>query len=347
MIELYLRDCPNNSADLLKWWSDNFHTLTIKPQIDIRALSNDQALVRFMDLPKLCDLLANSRLILPLLGRFIDGDPYECSASKSYKHMHRPQLEDYVLLRRKYAPYLFTHPEVFYDWFGGGLPFEKYVQGLTEEDLRRTAWFLERERLKNDLACSCWYKGPQESDAMWRIYANHIGVAVISSVSRMKAGIKSYSIPKVAEKDFKLVLARVHYDDVTESGSSEPWLIKRKAFQHEKEVRLFCDCPIVDSVGLELKVDLASFIERIVITPFAEDWQSEAIRRMIQSGPFPQLSISKSPLMRAPKNSLPFSELCPTLYPAIGRSTASVAAKQPRRTTSQHTRTKGLMRPPK
>ena len=311
---------------MLRWRFRNFQMVTIKPPLDARDLRDAEVLVRFMDLPKLFDLLANSRLLLPQLEHLIEGDPFECSASKSYKHLSRQQLEQHVLLRREYAPNLLTRPDIlfFHDWFAPshstGSSFNRYVQGLSVLDLRKTAWYLERERLKHDLVCSCWYRGRQESDAMWRIHADRTGVAIFSSVSRMRTAIKCCSVPKIAAHDFKLTLAKVRYDDTTESRRLKPWLIKRKAFQHEQEVRLTCDCPILDSPGLALKVDPALLIQEIIVTPFAANWQSEAIIAMVKSGSFHKIRTRKSEHMRPPKTWSPLSMLRPTVRRANGNS---------------------------
>ena len=324
MIEHYLKEAPTNSADLLRWWFHASQTVVVKPDIHAIDLPEDEVLVRYMDLPKLFDILANSRLILPMLGKLIGQDPFECSTAKSYHHFSRVKLEAYVMSRSKYAPNRFNPHQL-------PLPdssFEQYVKSLTQAELSKIAWHLERERLKNDLVCSCWYRGRKESDAMWKIYAKPIGVAVFSSVSRMKAAITSYSIPKIASKDFKLTLARVQYGDASETRKLKPWLIKREAFLHEHEARLTCDCPTVNSPGLELKVDPAVLIEKIVITPFAEDWESEAIIAMIKSSSFPKLPLVPSDHMRQPKTAWPSFTRRPHLGPAFRRKPTNGSANQ-------------------
>jgi len=333
MIEQYLREAPTDPQEWKRWYGERFHQVAVKPSIDARGLPDDTPIQRFMDLPKFLDLVAKQRLILPRLKRLMDGDPFECSEAKMYDDFDRTKLQDYILSREQYAPDLFNPYE--YEppgWHGGGQSsrsrYEHFVRSLTDEHLIDAAWYLERERLKDDLVCGCWYLGRQESDAMWRIYANQIGVSVVSSVSRLKAGIQSCSVPKVCERDFTLTLAEVQYGDRKECGRLPPWLIKRKSFEHEKEVRLYCDCLTVSYRGLELKVDLTALIEEIVVTPFADDWQCQAIIAMIKSSSFKELNIRQSDHMRPPENAWPSSQTSSggPFTGIIGTATASLVS---------------------
>jgi hypothetical protein len=74
------------------------------------------------------------------------------------------------------------------------------------------------------------------------------------------------------------------------------------------EVRLYCDWLDVSHRGWELKVDLAALIEEIVVTPFADDWQCQAIIAMIKSSSFKDLKIRQSDHMRLPENAWPSSQ---------------------------------------
>jgi hypothetical protein len=57
---------------------------------------------------------------------------------------------------------------------------------------------------------------------------------------------------------------------------------EEKGVPARNEVRLYCDSPSGASPGLELQVDVAELVEEIVITPFADDWQVEAIQAAIE-----------------------------------------------------------------
>lgn len=172
------------------------------------------------------------------------------------------------------------------------------------EKLKEVVWYLERERLKNNLVCSCWYKGVSESDAMWKIYASQLGVSISSSAARMESGMKLV-VPKILATRTEFKLAAVQYENPKTCRNSEPWLIKRKAFNHEKEVRLFCDVPFAFGSQFEIQVDITKLIEEIVITPFAKPWQVAAIKGAIEAllkeGGARSVIVRQSKHMRVPE----------------------------------------------
>lgn len=142
-------------------------------------------------------------------------------------------------------------------------------------------WFAEHARLKHDVACSCWYGSGVESDAMWRLYCGHVGVSVSTSISRIKKAVTCY-VPKALVDRFKLSLAKVTYSDDETCGQTLPWLVKRLAFRHEEELRLFLDYPLIRAAGFELVIDPRVLIEKITVTPYAQKWEFEAVKATVE-----------------------------------------------------------------
>ena len=281
---------PEELGARKQWREDNFKKVTVSPKFVLSGISDDETLRRFVNLPKLFDLLNNKRLVLPTLEDLIKGDPFECFAKKNFDHLNRAELEFRAKQLEEYAPDS-SHSPVYppnleAHEFLGFRPTETHfnseIKEMSDKELRDAVWYLERKRLKNDLVCSCWHKGTVESDAMWKIYASQLGVSISSSASRMKSSIKMI-VPKIYAEQADLNLAAVHYEDTDECRDIEPWLIKRKAFVHEKEVRLYCDVPFWFRPKFQLEVDLSTFIEEIVITPFAEAWQVAGIKGAIEA----------------------------------------------------------------
>ena len=278
----------------------------MSPELVLSGVSTNETLQRFMNLSKLFDLLINKRLVLPDLKELIQGDPFECCAKRSFDHLDRAALELRARQLKEYAPESVRYPpRILPPPFLYSPPeFGSDIQQMTLEDLKDAVWYLERERLKGDLVCSCWHKGAVESDAMWKIYAPQLGVSISSSVARMKSGMKMI-VPKILAGRAILNLAVVHYDDTAECGNSEPWLIKRKAFTHENEIRLYCDGPYRRGSNFQLEVDLSIFIEEIVITPFAAAWQfpgiKGAIEALLKEAGAGQITVRQSKHMLAPE----------------------------------------------
>ncbi|HEY3930738.1 MAG TPA: hypothetical protein VGM58_00030 [Verrucomicrobiae bacterium] len=311
------KQAPADPEARIQWRKENYKRIAVSPKLLLSGVSDSERLRRFVDLPKLFDLLKNKRLILPTLGKLIEGDPFECFAKKSFSHLRRDELEARAKELEEYTPESSRLPYFPPNLSAGevlsfafeqrhlrGSQFYTEIQQMTLDDLKDTIWYLERERLKENLVCSCWHEGTVESDAMWKIYASQLGVSINSSAARMKSSVKMI-IPKIYAEQAQLKLAAVQYEDTDECQNIEPWLIKRKAFMHEKEVRLYCDVPFIFSPKFELEIELSTFIEEIVITPFIAAWQvagiKGAIEALLKEAGVGQIVVRQSKHMRAPQ----------------------------------------------
>jgi hypothetical protein len=80
---------------------------------------------------------------------------------------------------------------------------------------------------------SCWHESEFESAALWDLYARESGVAILSSVQRLKEAITCQD---------SLFLGRVRYANyktvAIPTNVLVPPYLKRESFSHEKEVRL-------------------------------------------------------------------------------------------------------------
>lgn len=282
----------------------------ITATIDFKDIPPKQPFRRYIDLPKLFDMLANKHLVMPRLRQLAEGDPFECSARKRYDYLEcanpdRPKLEQ----RAKELWQLAPEPD-------RSLPFrtvlsdsfDKIIQEMPLKELRNALSYLELERLKRDVVCSCWHKGTGESDAMWKIYAAQLGVCIESSRERLESAI-SIEKSEVGKPTIQLTMAAVEYSDVKKSGDREPWLVKRNAFRFEEEARLYCDVPFSFGRGLNVPVDLSRLIKEIVITPFAKEWQvpgiQSAIEAVLRDAHVEGIEVRSSEHMRKPETGWP------------------------------------------
>ena len=306
------KQLPADPEAFKLWLEENYREVVAPTKLELTGVSTDDTLQRFIDLPKLFTLLKSRSLFLPRLKQLIKGDPFECYCQKNYDHLDRPELETLAKQLELYAPdeakgTIFP-PEITNVWakIGHGKPlFDHQIQKMPIEDLKKAVWYLERERLKNDLVCCCWYKGKGESDAMWKIYATQLGVMFTTSPARIEKATQLV-LPKIYLEFTKLKLAAVHYKDTEDCGNDDPWLIKREAFRHEQEVRLYCEnAPI----GFKVEVNLPDFIEKIVITPFAKPWElagiEEAIKTLLKAVGADVIPVEQSKHMRPPEINWP------------------------------------------
>jgi hypothetical protein len=157
---------------------------------------------------------------------------------------------------------------------------------------------------RRDYFVNCWHAAEHESAAMWRIYgAPGAGVAIITNGGRLEAAL--------ASEHRQLYLGAVRYldPDTFEIGAPNAYdtlMVKRSSYEYEHEVRLvhwatgsFHDAladatwnegtmrfdGIVDDdrpvvAGISLVCELATLIERVIVSPFAPRWYVPMVERL-------------------------------------------------------------------
>ena len=129
----------------------------------------------------------------------------------------------------------------------------------------------------SDLFGQCWSL-KEESDAMWRIYSPlKEGIKIGTSIGKLKM-IKGLEYSYIN----KVYYYRDLSDGLKEIRNKHPFqegLIKRDAFEHEKEVRLITlnNKKIIGdkdnkSNYIEFSVDVKVLIEEIVVDPRCKDY---------------------------------------------------------------------------
>ena len=110
------------------------------------------------------DLISAS---LAPIGKLQEGDPHECETIPDYSNVPRERLkcqilslaEDYVTaqelghwLPAKFDLLSFLAPIRVTDESVG-----EVLDRMSDEEVRRAAWSVERKRLLAELYCNCWY----------------------------------------------------------------------------------------------------------------------------------------------------------------------------------------------
>lgn len=148
-------------------------------------------------------------------------------------------------------------------------------------------WPFLVQNLRKVILISCWHENAHESAAMWKLYSREYdGIAV-------KTDFESFTESLVCGD--KVFVGRVEYIDydrdfISEESFFNPYLYKRKSFEHEKEVRAIalesplpsqgssCDLSSAfHEVGKYCEVNVASMIKEVVVAPYAEDWFVELV----------------------------------------------------------------------
>jgi hypothetical protein len=148
----------------------------------------------------------------------------------------------------------------------------------------------------------CWCR-KSLSDAMWRIYSpNGLGVRIGTTRQRLQEAlteaksrqpdlrfkIKNVEYLYQEELDFKLDDVRKSLlDNYTFSNAIEPLLLKRKAFDHERETRAvlynqeYIDKP--GTKGISIQIEPFEFVTSIWVDPRAPTPFVEAYRHYLKN----------------------------------------------------------------
>lgn len=162
---------------------------------------------------------------------------------------------------------------------------ERTIKRLKKDALERCVFDMEMRMSRERIVCSCWYGGSGESDAMWKIYGQ-TGVAISSTVGRLARSLKGKYSTLIASHDpQEYEISPVLYVEDSDPKSmddfyrSRPWMLKRKAFEHEKEVRMSHRLSNLASAesGMDIDVDPQVLIKEIVLSPFNPEWMNFSI----------------------------------------------------------------------
>ena len=122
---------------------------------------------------------------------------------------------------------------------------------------------------------SCWHEGEHESDAMWKLYSGSgQGIAIESNVGQLRRSLEAegLQIDRVRYMDFER-------DPIEKGHRRYRGFVKRKSFEHEREVRgtiLLRE----EGKGVLVGCDLDILITRIHVSPLAEDFVKAAVEAL-------------------------------------------------------------------
>ena len=153
-----------------------------------------------------------------------------------------------------------------------------------DAELKEILEFWKRSR--RSFVVKCWFKGGEESYAMWNLYAGEReGVAIRSDVSSLWNSFtegQPVFVGEVQYIDYKT-------DTFHELDDFAPALMKRKGYANENEVRgYYRDVPMKDGEidnspeadnrpGVYRKIDLDMLVKEVRVAPGAAPWFVELV----------------------------------------------------------------------
>lgn len=181
----------------------------------------------------------------------------------------------------------FNRVDCFEDVFESTYPVynEEHRKDYYEDPLDKKAYNTMASLSQKHTYVSCFHKNDYESAFMWKQYAGDEGIAIVTTVERLK---KSFHV-----EENEIYICDVQYIDYTKEFMPEGniyylSLYKRKSFIHENEVRcLFGDNVSVpkypEAKGVLMNTDLNELIEKVYISPYAPKYMKEDVKNILLS----------------------------------------------------------------
>jgi hypothetical protein len=256
--------------------------------VDVGAsLKPEQKIWRYLSFDKLVSLLESECLYLAPIANLVAFDPFEgylpkvaleAMAGMFSNRLH--SLESVVSQIRNNARHQGKYSDPAFQ--KGDLEITKYLEEY------RTGLFETYHAVAMSTAVNCWHMNDHESEAMWKLYSDGgKGVAIESDVISLRKSVEEresvYHAWIGAIRYFDFYDSNLKSTDCLSDGHLVP-LAKRKAFEHEKELRLFVTSDVEAEHSLPtpkpvlLPVDLTRLIKRIVVSPFAQEPYSSSVR---------------------------------------------------------------------
>ncbi len=279
-------------------------------------IPKDKKLWRYMSLDKLINLLDTKRLFFTPISSYANSDPFEGllpkvaldAISESSLGTYHSMLENRKKLRElileKDPNFEENSPEIS----------KKLLE--FEESLENHLPKVEQSffNVMNSIVVNCWHQNDDESEAMWRLYSDtNKGVAIQTTLEALTNSITDTKKDRIYFTEIKYI----DFNDTTLKPSDcvvnrniGP-LLKRTAFSHEKEARLFF-VPEKDYLNPEtskpahelVDIDLDTLIEKVYISPYASEPFPSSVECILKMFGLPDSKIVRSKLLTPNQNLL-------------------------------------------
>jgi hypothetical protein len=217
---------------------------------------------KYMDFSKFASMLTTRSLYFACPSQF--SDPYEGLLPRSHVLAESNILQN--IIDQNFLP--------LRDQLAArGIPVERMdgvLGGLVSQLLAAY------KQVNGKFGVSCWHESEYESDAMWKLYsASGQGIAIESTVGQLRESLGNRTdllIDPVRYMDFE--------QDPIEKGHRHYRLfVKRKGFEHEKEVRATILLP-KEGEGVALNCDLDILITSVHVSPTVDAFVRDAIEAL-------------------------------------------------------------------
>jgi hypothetical protein len=250
----------------------------------------DGPICHYLSFSKLLRLITDSAIFFPKLQCYQRLDPYECTlwpakryADKSLAHLR--WWATTVTPFNTMSPNSSTDERI--------ATIRRVRNEIERADSAQVAELIKTYEIREwaeGVICNCWHLNAEESDAMWKIYSGNSGAAIFTTVKQLASSILGYLTPNEYEKNTPWVIVPVLYrneDQLTDLPNfyvEHPWVLKRRAFEHEKELRIFKALPGGDRAGSghDVRVNTQALINKILLSPLNAEWENKVIETTLR-----------------------------------------------------------------
>lgn len=264
-----------------------------------KSLADTDVLWRYMPLDKFIDLVSTKTLFFAPLAWYAKSDPFE-------GYLPSVALDVFASISRRFRD---EHLQIMEKLFSNvpearSIEITKLRDDVEGQPRQMMALF------KNMVSClmvNCWYRSDHESEGMWGLYSKE-GVAVRTSVGALRAALAGdvqqpvVHLGAVKYLDFSdrnLVAS----DCVTDDGQLMG-MIKRVAYAHEKEVRMYVtddrpphDLTMHAPASTRIPVNVDALVEGVMVSPLASGALEDAVKTVCRWAKLDERLVTKSKLL--------------------------------------------------
>ena len=226
---------------------------------DLQPQSDEIRIWRYLDLPKLLDLLQTRSLHFARIDTL--DDPYEATLPMGNAMANKATISE-----------LLSFPD-----------------SKQNPDQLRALFEKGTHLSRQTMFVNCWHEANQESPALWRLYASAKGSVAIQSTYGRLASVLSEDVyvGLVRYLDFHSPFQGLPIGNVLHAP-----MYKRQEFSHEKEVRavmwdmkdhtgeISTELTAKRPLGRKLSVDLGELVESISLQPTMPEWMATSIEEL-------------------------------------------------------------------
>ena len=124
------------------------------------------------------------------------------------------------------------------------------------------------------IAVNCWHLSEYQSMAMWKIYSGEKGIAIQTSVAKLKEAFNKLS-DSIRLGEISYTDAPIDHPTGWTADKFIRCMTKRKCFEFEKEVRALVwdtsDLSRVDDGSAKIPIEINSLLENVYLSPESGD----------------------------------------------------------------------------